>query len=139
MIHALTTLSPLAVFTVSVVGFFIGFLWYAPLFGKAWMKEMKFTPEMLQAGRAHFPLVMGSTLLLTILSTVTLAILENAHHSSGLAKGAELGLFVSVGLIASRQATNAMYERRTLRHFLIVAGHDVALCTVQGALLGLWR
>ncbi|CAM1349563.1 DUF1761 domain-containing protein [Tenacibaculum insulae] len=34
----------------AVVPMIIGFVWYGPLFGKAWMKEMGFTEESLKGG-----------------------------------------------------------------------------------------
>ncbi len=35
-------------FLVALVPLIIGFVWYGPLFGKAWMKEMGFTEESLK-------------------------------------------------------------------------------------------
>src|SRR5689334_21514594 len=35
-------ISMLAILVTVVANFFLGFLWYTPLFGKAWAKEMKF-------------------------------------------------------------------------------------------------
>jgi hypothetical protein len=53
--------------------------------------------------------------------------------------GAVVGALVGLGIVAVREGTNAMYEFRTFKHFLIVAGHDVVLLTVQGALLTHWH
>jgi hypothetical protein len=140
MIHAIFSLSPVAILVVALVGFGLGTLWYSQfLFARAWMEEMKLTPESLRASAGRVPLMMSGALLCTILSTFTLAALVAAHHCSGPFKGAELGLFVAGGLVAAREGTNALFECRSLRHFLIVAGHDVALCTVQGAILGVWH
>lgn len=141
MINALTSLSPLAVAVVSLIAFAVGAVWYSPiLFSKAWMTEMKLTPEQAQAAsKGRVPLMMGGGFLCTVVSTVALAVLVAAHHCSSPLKGAELGLFVGVGIVASRQATNAIFEMRSLRHFLIVAGHDVVQFTVVGAILAVWR
>ena len=35
-----------AILVAVVVNFIIGFIWYTPLFGKAWGKEMGFDPNM---------------------------------------------------------------------------------------------
>ena len=140
MIHAITSLSPVAVLVVSILGFGLGAIWYSPLlFAKAWMQEMKITPESMKTNSGRVPMIMTGAVLLTILSTVSLAALISFHQASGSLKGAELGLFVGAGLVAAREGTNALFESRTLRHFLIVAGHDVVLCAVQGAILGVWR
>jgi hypothetical protein len=141
MIQAITSLSPLAVFVVSILGFAIGAVWFSPmLFSKAWMAEMKLTPEQAEAAsKGKIPLMMGGGFLCTVVSTLTLAVLVAAHHTSAPLKGAELGLFVGAGLVAARQATNAIFEMRSLKHYLIVAGHDVVMCTALGAILAVWR
>jgi hypothetical protein len=140
MIDAIRNLSPVAVLVVSILGFGLGSIWYAPfLFGKAWIQEMKITPESMKANSGRMPMMMTGAVLFTVLSTFTLAALLSAHHTAGALKGAELGLFVGAGLVAAREGTSALFESRTLRHFLIVAGHDVVLCTVLGAVLGVWR
>jgi len=141
MIHALTSLSPLAVLVVSIAAFAIGAVWYSPmLFSKAWMAEMRMTPEQAQAAsKGKIPLMMGGGFLCTVVSTLALAVLVAAHHCSSPLKGAELGLFVGAGLVASRQATNSIFEMRSLKHFLIVGGHDVVQFTVIGAILAVWR
>jgi hypothetical protein len=138
--HALTSLNPIAILVVSVLGFLIGAVWYSPLlFVKAWLAEMKITPEMMKEGSKGMAKAMVSALLLTVLSTLTLATLLAVCHVASPLKGAELGFFVGTGLVAAREGTNAAFEKRTLRHYAIVAGHDVVLLVVQGAILAVWR
>ncbi|MBK7711916.1 MAG: DUF1761 domain-containing protein [Bacteroidales bacterium] len=36
----------LAILVAVVVNFFLGFIWYTPLFGKTWGKEMGYDPDM---------------------------------------------------------------------------------------------
>jgi Protein of unknown function (DUF1761) len=139
MLNALTSLRPLVVLVVSVAGFLLGALWYSPLlFVKAWLEETKITPELAKTaghGKARF----AAAFACTVVSTFTLAILVAANRTSSPLKGAELGLLVGAGLVAARQGVNALFELRSLRVYLIVSGHDVALCVLQGALLAVWR
>jgi hypothetical protein len=138
--HSLASLNPVAIIAVSVLSFLLGGLWYSPLlFMKAWIEEMKMTPEMMKA-QSKGPLrTFGPALLLTLVSTATLASLLALCHIAGPLKGAELGLFVGVGLVAAREGTNAVFENRNLRHYIIVAGYDVVLLALQGAILAVWR
>lgn len=139
MLNALTSLRPLVVLAVSVIGFALGALWYSPLlFVKAWLEEMKITPEIANAA-GHGKSRMAGAFACTVVSTLTLAILVAANHTSSPLKGAELGLLVGAGLVAARHAVNALFEMRSLRVYLIVAGHDVALCVILGAILAVWR
>ena len=41
--------------------------------------------------------------------------------------------------LTSEPMINSLFGGRTLRHFLIVAGHDVAPCVFQGAIPGAWH
>jgi hypothetical protein len=139
MLNAIESLHPPAVLVVSIIGFVFGGLWYSPmLFSKLWMAELKMTPESFKSSGGG-PVSMLWGFLLTIVSTSALAVLIAARHSSGAMKGAELGLFVGAGLVASREATSCVFERRGLRYFFIVAGHDVAQFTLVGAILAVWR
>jgi hypothetical protein len=139
MINAIKSLNPVAVIVVSLLGFLIGGLWYSPLlFVRAWMAEVKMTPEIAKAAGNGKSRLSGA-LLLTLVSTTALAVLLAAHHVSGPLKGAEIGLFVGAALVAAREATNSLFELRSLRYVLIVAGHDVFQFTVLGAVLAVWR
>ena len=40
----------IAVLVAVVVNFFLGFIWYTPLFGKAWAREMGFDPNAKPSG-----------------------------------------------------------------------------------------
>jgi len=140
MIHELVSLNCLAVIVVALIAFFLGGLWYSPLlFVKPWMAEMKMTSEQMKAKSGGMVKTFASAFLLTLVSTATLATLIQDHHSVTVLSGAKLGLFVGIGLVAAREGTNAIFEQRTMRHFLIVAGYDVVLCGLQGAILGVWR
>ena len=141
MVQLIAGLSPIAIIVVTLIGFLLGGLWYSPLlFVKPWMREMKITKESAKAANAgKGPMMFGGAILFTLVSTIALAALLSARHIISPVKGAEFGFFVGVALVGAREATNALFESRTLKHFLIVAGHDVVLLTVQGAILAAWR
>jgi hypothetical protein len=140
MVTAFQSLHPLRVIAVSLICFVIGGFWYSPLlFVKAWLKEMKITPEMIKARGAGPRYQMPAAFLFTIVSTYAMATLVAAHEPAGALKGAELGALVGVGIVAARSAVNGIFEGRTLRHYMISTGHDVAVCIAQGAILAVWR
>jgi hypothetical protein len=140
MTYALTHLSLVTLLVVTVLCFGLGGLWFSPfLFSKAWMADAGITPEMWKAKPGQGPKAMAGTFLLTFISTTVFATLVSALHVAGALKGAEFGFLVGAGLVATRAGTNALFEMKTLRHYLIVSGHDVALFVMQGAILGVWR
>jgi hypothetical protein len=140
MRHAIESLNPLAILVVAAVGFVLGGLWYSPLlFAKTWMAEAKINPDMWKSKPGRGPIVLGATALMTLISTTTLALFMAETFVEGVFKGAEYGFVLGVGLVATRQATNCFFEMKTLKHYAIVSGYDVALFTLQGAILGVWR
>jgi hypothetical protein len=140
MMHALTSLNPIAILVIAIATFIFGGLWFSPLlFVKAWFKEMKTTPEEMKAQSKGMAKTFGPAIALTLVSTTVLATVIAAHNVSSPAKGAELGLFLGAGLVAAREGVNDVFSNRSLKLFLIVAGHDVALFTIQGAILAVWR
>ena len=134
-------LNYLHVLVVTVAGFMLGWLWYGVAFGKAWMAEMKITPEMAAAeqakgGMAGF-LIKGFAY--TLVSTFGLAALIAAHGAPNWKHGAAFGLFVGLVGPVMRMLNGAVYEKRSLKLQVINASHEVALYALQGAILGAWN
>jgi hypothetical protein len=139
MYNSLLTLNPLAVLVVSVIAFGLGALWYSPLlFVKAWMREVKMTPEIANAA-GHGKSRMAAAFVLTIVSTTALAVLVALRHTNEPLKGAEMGLFAGLALVASRQGVNGLFELRSLKSFLIISGFEVVQFAIIGAILAVWR
>jgi len=147
MLQAIQSLNYLAVLVTAVVGFLLGWLWYSVLCGKAWMAEMKITEESMKAaaekGMAKF---FATGFAYTLLGTFGLAALIKAHQlghqmsGSGLwLKGAEFGLFVGLFVVGMRMLNGSMWEQRSRKLQAINLGHELALFTLQGAILGAWN
>ncbi len=146
MLHTLFLLNYLKVLAVAAIGFVLGWVRYSPvLFVKPWMKEMNFRKEDMKLSPARGAAMLGGAFALTFISTAAIAVLITEHQmlvaghpSLGWLGGAKVGLFVGVGLVAVRQGVNSIFQMKSVKLFIITAGHDVALCTLQGALLGMW-
>lgn len=143
MRDAITHLNYVAVVVTTIAGFLLGWLWYGLLFGKMWMAEMKITPEKMeecrQKGMASY-FIQG--VFFTLLSTFGLAVLLASHGPTGTPNwkhGAAIGAFVGVFIAAMRVTNGATWEDKSVKLRVINAAHEVAMFTVQGAILGLWR
>ena len=62
-------LNPLALLIATVAGFFLSFVWYTPLFGKAWAEEMGFDPNEVKPAPALI-----KSLLLTVVSVFLISL-----------------------------------------------------------------
>jgi hypothetical protein len=143
MREAITHLNYIAVVVTTIAGFLLGWLWYGMLFGKLWMAEMKITPDKMEECRKKgmaFYFVQG--VFFTLLSTFGLAVLLASHGGHGVPNwkhGAAVGAFVGVFIVAMRLTNGGTWEEKSCRLRLINGAHEVALFTIQGAILGQWQ
>ncbi|NJN49997.1 MAG: DUF1761 domain-containing protein, partial [Polaribacter sp.] len=75
-------------FIAALVPMFIGFLWYGPLLGKAWMQQMGFTEESLKGGNMILIMILSYVFSLFIaLILQVLVIHQMGVYSSILPSG----------------------------------------------------
>ncbi|HET7535988.1 MAG TPA: DUF1761 domain-containing protein [Candidatus Didemnitutus sp.] len=130
------------VVVAAIAGFILGCLWsHGPLFGNAWMAEMKFTKESMEAEMRK----QGMTTFLlkgvgfTLLSTFGLAVLIAAQGAADWKCGAAFGAFVGLFGPGVRLLNAACWENQSVKLQAINAGHEVAIYALQGAILGAWH
>jgi hypothetical protein len=122
--------SLLATLVATVASFVLGGLWYGPLFGKAWMAENGFTAESLKQG-FNPAKQYGLTFIVSLLASYVFGMFLGPKPALGFAVGA--GLAAGAFWVAGSFATAYLFERRSLRLWLINGGYF----TVQFALIGL--
>jgi hypothetical protein len=118
----------------------IGFLWYGPLFGKAWGRYSGWTEEKIKtvSGKS-MGLTYGLTLIAAIVSSLALTVLSRSLGATTAKDGLMIGALAGVGLAAMALATNFLFERRPLGFWLIVAGYEVIFMSVAGIIVTIWR
>ena len=129
------------VLVVAIAGFMLGWLWYSLLCGKAWMKEMKITEEMMKEKCAKQGMApyMIKGFVFTLLGTFGLAALIAAHGAPNWKHGAAFGAFVGVFGPVARMLNGSVWEDRSCKLQVINAGHEIVLYAMQGAILGAWH
>jgi hypothetical protein len=125
-----------AVIAAAVAAFLIGGLWYSPvLFAKSWQKEVGLSDETLENG--NMALIFGVGFLLALLAAFVFAMFLGPKPALPFATGAGFGAgfaWVSAGL-----GIIYLFERRSLKLFLINAGYLTLAFTAIGAVLGAWH
>ena len=127
----------LAILTATVSTFLLGGFWYSPaLFGRAWMQEMGFTAESLKA-KGDVGRIMGLSFVLELIMAFNLAafIGGKASFTFGLFAGTAAGF----GWVALSFGVTYLFERKSLRLFLINAGYHAIAFTLMGGILGAWH
>jgi hypothetical protein len=132
---AASSLNWLAVIVAAVAGFIIGGLWYGPLFGQAWMSASGVTKESARSRNMAF--TFGLTYVLNVVAALSLAMFigPKADWSFGLIAGVLTGTtFVSTAL-----GVIYLFERRSLKLWLINGGFQTVNFGAMGAILGAWH
>jgi hypothetical protein len=125
-----------AVLVAALSTFLIGGLWYSPaLFGKAWMRENGFTEESMKG--ANMTRIFGLAFLLGIVAAINLAMFMGPENNPAM--GAMWGFLAGFGWVATFVGTHYLFERRSLKLFLINAGYSIVALTVMGVILAAWK
>lgn len=125
-----------AVLVSALATFILGSLWYTPaLFGNTWMKELGFTKEGMSNGNMFK--IFGVALLLMLIIAFNLAafIGPEADWQFGMTAGALAG----IGWVATAIGINYLFERRSIKLWLINAGYMVVSFTMMGTIIGAWH
>lgn len=126
----------LAVIVSAIVYWLIGGLWFALLFGKQWMALEHISEAQAMGINPAVPYVVS--FLLDILIAFVLAQLCAWRNATTAARGASLGVFLWLGIVAPVTYTTNMYEMRPINLFLINEGYVLVGFLVMGAILGAW-
>lgn len=127
----------LAVLAATVSTFILGGLWYSPaLFGPAWMREMGIKPDDCK-DKSGMGRIMGTSFVLELIMAFNLAAFIGPKGSLvfGLFAGAAAGF----GWVMAAFGVTYLFEKKSLRLFLINGGYHGVAFTLMGAILGAWR
>jgi hypothetical protein len=126
----------IAVAAAALGSFLIGGVWYSPvLFGKIWMRETSLTDDALR-GR-NMGLVFGSSFVLSLVIAFNLAafLAGPPNFLWGMTAGALAG----IGWVATAMGMTYLFERRSLKLFLVNAGYHAVTFVMMGGILGAWK
>ncbi|MFH5831500.1 DUF1761 domain-containing protein [Halalkalibaculum sp. DA3122] len=114
--------------------FMTGWLWYGPLFGKAWMREkgMGEHPEPPE------PINFLYSLILQGIVGISLGLFMAALDATTAMQGLSVGLAAGAGFVLTTVGVNGIYNDMSLRLFAIDGGYHLAGFAVAGLVIGLW-
>jgi hypothetical protein len=107
----------------AVAFFAVGAVWYTALFGKAWQRATGLSDEQLKTG-ANMPLIFGICFLLELLVSLTVGHMFAYTAPSDRSK-MMIAVGLAVGIMAPAIGICYLYMRKSLKLFLIDAGHFV--------------
>ena len=126
----------LAVIAAAVATFALGALWYSPaLFGKAWQREAGVTEEKMKT--SNMALIFGLTFVLSLIAAGVFALFLGPRPPMALGLGA--GFSAGLCWVAASLGIDYLFERKSLKLWLINGGYHTLQFTIIGLILALWH
>lgn len=126
-----------AVIVAALSSFIVGWMWYGPLFGKAWMRLHNFSKEDVVEGSLSMPVILVINYIATALAALALAMFLGAEANAGF--GIFAGLMIALFWIGTSRLNDVLYERKPWGLFLINVGYYIVIYVIMGALIGAWH
>ena len=116
--------------------FAVGAVWYTVLFGKAWQRATGLSDEQLKTG-ANMPLIFGTCFVLEFIVVLTVGHMFDFLEPSDRSK-MMITVGLALGIMAPAIGISYLYMRKSLKLFLIDAGHlVVGMAAVGGVFVAL--
>ena len=140
-------LNYLAVLAAMAAAIAIGFLWYGPILGKAWMKEMGMSPDRKPGPgvmqRAMILMVIGSLLTAAMLALGVevwrLSDWKLGPGSPSVTYGFFTAFFAWIGFYVPLLFGSVAWENRSWKLFGINAAYHFISLQAMGMILAYWR
>ena len=133
-----------AVLVTVVACFFLGFLWYTPLFGKAWGKEMGYPadmkpdPKVMMKGMLF--MVIGNFLFAYVLAHNIEAwtFVPDMDKMSALSRSLNSAFFMWLGFYLPGELGATVWEKHSWKLFFINTGYHLATLVLASVILTYW-
>ena len=137
-------ISMMAILVTVVATFFVGFIWYTPLFGKAWAKEMGMDPDIKPEMSAMLPgmivMLVGNFLLAWVLSH-NMAVWDpetwgqGPSEMSAAANAGMAALFTWLGFYFPVDIGTVFWEKKSWKLFGINTGYHFVMLLVAAMII----
>ena len=132
------TVNWIGVGAATVAAFALGALWYGPLLGKRWARELGKTLEERGSGGPPLGPILVMQLIATIIVATVLAIIIE-RFGSGPATGVFVGLMCAAGFVATAKLGDVLFSRKsTPTLYWIESGNQLVTYALIGLVYGLF-
>ena len=132
------TLQYLGILASAVVMFVLGGVWYSPmLFANAWARESGTPNEHNTDPKVQARFFVTLLVLLLLAAAVLDCVLNSWAPGRGLTHGFSVG-FIGGVLAAAVIGMDTLFERKSIKLFLINAGYYLVAFSVTGTILALF-
>jgi hypothetical protein len=126
-----------AVIVAALAQWLLGWAWYGPIFGKAWMK---LTGQSMDGGSKSDGIrAMVWGLLCALVMSLILAMLISSAPLPSVWCGLLIGATMWLGFIATTMINPVLYERRPFKLYVLNSGYYLISLAIMGLILASWR
>lgn len=144
MENVVVPLNYLAIFGAAVVSMVVGYIWYGPLFGKVWMKEMgmekKDMSEAMKkgAGKSYLLMFCGSLVMSYVLAHAT--VFAAAYFKlTGITAGLMSGFWNWLGFVVPVTLGSILWEGKSVKLWVLNNGYYLLTLLAMGAVVAGWK
>jgi len=137
-------LNMLAILVAVVVNFFLGFLWFTPLFGKIWGREMGYDPNVKPdkkvMAKGMIFMVIGNFLFAWVFAHNIAAwrFVPGINDMSPFSNALMSGIFTWLGFYFPGQLGAIVWENKSWKLFFINTGYSLVSLLVVALILTYW-
>lgn|SRR3989338_7047436 len=134
----------LAILVATIANYVLGALWYGPLFGKIWIKEMGWnekklkemqTPQMKRKiMRSYIGMFITSLIMVGVLAYILSLI-----GSATILQTMTVASLIWLGFLATTGLGSIFWESKSLRLYTLNAGYQLVGLLIIAAILGAWQ
>lgn len=136
----------LGVLLAAIISMVTGFLWYGPVFGKVWMKEMGWTkekppkdmPDSGQMGKLYALQALGSLAMAFVLSHA-LVFAQSYLNTEGISAGLQTGFWNWLGFIAPVSLGSVLWEGKSWKLWTINNAYYLTSLILMGITLSFFN
>jgi len=137
----------MAIGVAVLVNFIIGGIWYGPLLGKAWVKEIdpsgRFAPSRKDMIRGMILMIIGSILTAYVLAHTTQiwrpSVWGVGADEAPWVYGLSSAIFTWLGFYAPVQLNLVGFELRSWKFFMINSGYHIISLISVAMILSYWK
>lgn len=129
----------LAVVVAALVGFFLGWLWYMPLFGKAWREARGITEQMAAEGQKDMGKTMAGIAVCMLIMAWAIGVFVGYTHLVTWVQGAKLGLLCWFGFALTMGLIETWTSRRKMAGFFIDTGYWLVTLVLMAVIISVWH
>ena len=123
----------LSILLSAFITFSIGAVWYGPVFGEMWRKELGISTDV-KPDPAQFKKVMATGFMLFVVASCSVwYLIDELETMDAFVRG----LVISAGVVSAFLGINYVYESRSLKFFLINASYAVLTISIMALTFGI--